>query len=227
MERGNALFLILIAVALFAALSYAITNSGRGGSGIDKEQAQIAAASLVQMGAMAKSAAQRAYVTGGYGQVHMSKQNTGSVLCYSGATDSPCEAVGLFSPEIGLPIFDTKPYLTASPKDSYRLNWQSARTFIGATDVSSSQPDELLGFMYIDESVCEIINEKLHGSDTISEYILGSDPQGIAVRYINNSGTVGSINTFASFSYTLPYDEGCFKEAGEPYYHYMVFLRRA
>lgn len=47
--RGNVLFFILIAVALFGALSYAVSNSFRGGGNtISDEQARIAAGRLIR-----------------------------------------------------------------------------------------------------------------------------------------------------------------------------------
>ncbi len=46
-NHGNVLFIVLIAVALLAALSYAVTSSNSGGN-IDRERSEIQAAEIIQ-----------------------------------------------------------------------------------------------------------------------------------------------------------------------------------
>ncbi len=64
-QNGNVLFLILIAVALFAALSYAVTQSERGGGADTKnENIQILAAQYMDYGATLKVAVDRMIASG-------------------------------------------------------------------------------------------------------------------------------------------------------------------
>ncbi len=63
-QSGNILFLILIAVALFAALSYAVISSTRSGSGNgNKEKADIAASEMVEYGTAIRTAIMRMMMT--------------------------------------------------------------------------------------------------------------------------------------------------------------------
>lgn len=64
-ENGNVLFIILIAVALFGALSFAVTQGMRGGvADISKEKADAAATELMTFGKAVEQGVQRMFVRG-------------------------------------------------------------------------------------------------------------------------------------------------------------------
>ncbi len=64
-DSGNVLFLILIAVALFAALAYAVTSSSRSGGGdISKEKASALASQILNHGIAVRTAVTRMTMNG-------------------------------------------------------------------------------------------------------------------------------------------------------------------
>ena len=109
-QNGNALFLILIAVALFAALSYALTSSSRGGGNISKEKALISASTLLQQLNELNTAADRMKIAGRpYDQIEFFSGGACApdyTLCNSG---EDC----LFAPEGGNVL------VTNFPKDAF------------------------------------------------------------------------------------------------------------
>lgn len=152
-ENGNALFLILIAVALFAALSYAITSSGRGGGDITKEQAQIKAAQISGAIAYLESNINRLYLLGGYDQVRFndSAEST-SGTCYNGGQPTtPCHTIGLFNSETGV----TYP----GGLDDYRVWMFYMRLTLGAADVGTNAGDIFIGVSGLDDQTCQSLND--------------------------------------------------------------------
>ncbi|PJB70017.1 MAG: hypothetical protein CO093_09045 [Alphaproteobacteria bacterium CG_4_9_14_3_um_filter_47_13] len=75
-KRGNVLFLILIAVALFAALSYAMTRSSRSGSGdAGKETLALQAAQITQYATGLENSIMRMRLSNGCSDTNISFTN--------------------------------------------------------------------------------------------------------------------------------------------------------
>ncbi len=65
-QRGNAFFIILLGIVLFAALSYAVTQSMRGGmSQITQEQAKFAAREMIEYGQKLRDTVKELMITNG------------------------------------------------------------------------------------------------------------------------------------------------------------------
>ena len=105
-NRGNALFLILIAVALFAALSYAITQSGRGGGGIDRETASLQASEIVQYASQIRTSIMRMKLINGCSDTNISFESpeTGTLL-QNTIDPAPDDSCHVFRPDGGGVIY--------------------------------------------------------------------------------------------------------------------------
>lgn len=181
-SSGNALFLILIAVALFAALSYAVTNSGRGGGGIDRENAQIAAAQIIQYAGQIEQAITRLNIISGCGDSDISfyydsnadgtVQTDGTDVYYNANSPTP-DNCHVFS-QLGAGLTYTAPngeWLDNSNSASahYGEIYFTSSTCVpnvGSGDTScdssgSADEDVVMFIPYIQQAICENIVQTL------------------------------------------------------------------
>lgn len=169
--RGNALFLILIAVALFAALSYAVTSSGRGGGGIDRERMELEVVELLQQASSMRTFIQKSQVLSLYDFVQFddSAENASGTVYLPDGTTKSGRTIGLFNSVTGVPKFYYPEELWEGSSFN-DANWYltyNTRLRVAGSDVGTSAGDIYLSAQLLSEKACQIINQRLHGNPSV------------------------------------------------------------
>lgn len=164
-ERGNILFIILLVVVLFAALTYAVTNSTRGGSkSVSAERATALAAQMVQSATLVENSLRRLQLSTGLDidKIDLYAANQTRNGDVDGCTQASCN---LFDPAGGnVPV-------PLTPKDALDTT-TTCPTFNGmgmpyfmvvsvANIGATSKPELALVYCGVKLEVCRAINVSL------------------------------------------------------------------
>lgn len=177
-SAGNALFIILIALALFAALSYAVTNSTRNGAGVDKERTSIAVSELLQYANSMSNAVTRLQLINKCKDEELSWESDdwGHTLYQNSSSpaDGSCE---IFNPNGGAVVYQDLSELIASTVSgltSYpteitgKFFIDTRRLVLGVGgDALNAGNTEILLRAQVTENVCTEINKKFRGLSSI------------------------------------------------------------
>lgn len=203
-QNGNVLFLILIAVALFAALSYAVTQSTRTGGNSDRETNLLNSAQLTSYPNSIKTAVLRMIIDGT--NITNIKFNAPSALS---SVTTLSEAV--FHPDGGGAVFQeaSPDLMDGSSPGTWIFNMNFEIPEIGVSTSSSVSGNELIAFLPgITLSICQRIN--LEAGITAS---LASAPPTTP----DISGSSGGYAEQMDHSYSTPTTETTLDSSGNDY----------
>lgn len=167
-QKGNVLFLILIAVALFAALSYAVTQSSRSGGDASKETNVINTAALTQYPNSVRTAVLR-MIIGGIDplDIYFNKPDEfsgGGFTFFVGK-----ESRGVFHPQGGAASYQQVPANLASAAAA--IDWAFTADFeipLLGISAAGSTGNELIAFADgVTENICSRVNKELQQYDGI------------------------------------------------------------
>lgn len=163
-ESGNVLFLILVAVALFAALSYAVSSSTRSGSsdGGRQEDTEIIASSLLQYASGLAMAVEKMRLSHSCSESDISFESP--LISYDHTHTPPArDACKVFLPSGGGYTYQEN--INWYNVASYNTGYKSWATFItgdyNIVDVGTDESDLIMFIFPLTLDVCNKINEKL------------------------------------------------------------------
>ena len=193
-QSGNVLFLILIAVALFAALSYIATQSNRSSGGVQNEKEQLVLSEF-------------------FNQAMALRSNTARFMITNGKPPILSRSVGgLYDPITGnVELFPPQAIYDPALLDELLYTWflSEVRVRANGHEVGSEQQDLYLILQGIKENFCKLMNRKLLGSETIP--LAENNPPGspyITSAILKNGSDLYDDTGIGAWD--IPYAEGCF-----------------
>lgn len=174
-KSGNVLFLILIAVALFAALSYAVTSSSKGGgNGITKDKAKIIAAEIFQYASQIEQAITKLQLINKCSDTQISFERSpfdGSDTFYTNPNAPSNKSCHIFHPSGGGVSLKLPRDEWMEHTDHFLWYFSSLRcaTNTGSHSASClpSEKDLVMSLYGVDQAICEEINLKMLNTASI------------------------------------------------------------
>lgn len=225
-EAGNVLFMILIAVALFAALAYTVTGSTRSSGGdASKEQTTLDASRIVQHANEIENSVQRIKISNGCADEQISFENV-----LDGGYTNPNSPINyschVFRPEGGGVIL--KKLLPNAPTDIFS-SWTKFFGFVGVNDFPQiglsgcgTACVDFHIFMWIhNQDLCRALNVAEGYGNTLNPLITTGFAYG-PQRFV---GTFTVLSTFAAPQF-IGKRGGCYIYSADPrvmiYYHVIL-----
>ncbi len=230
-EKGNVLFLILIAVALFAALSYAVTQSSRSGGGdANSETNLVNSAAITQYPASVRTAIIRQIVSK---NVAVNELEFNSPSDFANCTNPSTPTACVFHPAGGGATFANAPgdVMASGSAGNWVFNGENEINLVGTTDAGAdnnptSSTAEIIAFLPgLKQSVCSKINEELGVTGSIPTEanidVATQKTDGITMVSGGAGGSIGGdVVTLDGQGF------GCFMQGAGNYIYYHVLIEQ-
>lgn len=192
---GNILFLILLAVVLFAALAYAVTSSMRGGGkNASSERADMLASQILNAAALLENTIQREMLLNnvkeyGFDVSGENSNSAGNGTC----TAQNCRLLTGNGGSVALPalpVWATNNPVVASIKANI---WM-----IEIVDVGTPEDDLVLVYRYLTNEMCNALNRLVGASDIVVSPSVQDGVNGASIVDYNYSGTLTAMPSSAA-----------------------------
>jgi hypothetical protein len=221
-ENGNVFFYILIAIVLFAALSYAVSRNRGGNTNIyTQEQAKLAAQEIIEHGNTVANAVQKLRLRG-CSDAEISFENT-VIGGYTNGTNTSCQVFHTDGGNINVPNFNQNFYDSSAPALN-EISFNGENNIIGL----ASSDAELISYVSrLDQNICDTINQTLNVVNSYSDadgLDAGDNTHNFTGTYSTTPETLcdgTADNTYAGCCFE---STGC--DTGSCYHFYQVLIAR-